>query len=329
MKIALCLGGAASAQDDWARALDMFQPDFVAACNHVGTIWPGRLDAWVTLHPECLDGWRAVRSAKGYPDAARYLVHGDNIPDWMSLVEFRFPGQGDSGSSGLFTAKAALIDLGADRAVLAGIPLAAVPHFFDDEDWTDAVNFRRPWENLRREYQSRIRSMSGWTAQFLGAPSTDWLANGTPDAERPISKQEPVMTTSKLTKIAYETHPVPYERKRELNAQGFKVLDIRFKPKDERDEAAPSQSEDPPASDIDAVRAKYLEVVGKRPFHGWDITTLNSKIAEASPQDEIAANGLTRREITADLEAMQVEFDPADGIEDLAALRDLEREQRQ
>jgi hypothetical protein len=33
-------------------------------------------------------------------------------------------------------------------------------------------------------------------------------------------------------KIAYEPHPVSPERKAELRAQGFKILDARFKPLD-------------------------------------------------------------------------------------------------
>ena len=33
-----------------------------------------------------------------------------------------------------------------------------------------------------------------------------------------------------LEKIAYENHPVSRERKRELNAKGFRVLDARFAP---------------------------------------------------------------------------------------------------
>ena len=31
-------------------------------------------------------------------------------------------------------------------------------------------------------------------------------------------------------KIAYEKHPVTAERKAELRAQGFKIVDARFKP---------------------------------------------------------------------------------------------------
>jgi hypothetical protein len=34
-------------------------------------------------------------------------------------------------------------------------------------------------------------------------------------------------------KIAYEPHPVTPERKAELRAQGFKIIDARFAPQDE------------------------------------------------------------------------------------------------
>ena len=33
-----------------------------------------------------------------------------------------------------------------------------------------------------------------------------------------------------MSKIAYEPHPVTPERKAELVAQGFKIIDARFKP---------------------------------------------------------------------------------------------------
>lgn len=56
-----------------------------------------------------------------------------------------------------------------------------------------------------------------------------------------------------FTKIAYERHPVSLERKRELNAQGFKVLDERFAPKPEAEAACvPTREEiaDMPRSEV-------------------------------------------------------------------------------
>lgn len=45
-----------------------------------------------------------------------------------------------------------------------------------------------------------------------------------------------------------------------------------------RDMQAQARREDEALS---ALRAEYQEVVGKRPFHGWDADTLREKIAEA------------------------------------------------
>jgi hypothetical protein len=39
-----------------------------------------------------------------------------------------------------------------------------------------------------------------------------------------------------MQKIAYEKHPVSAERKAELRAGGFKILDVRFKPADAEQE---------------------------------------------------------------------------------------------
>lgn len=137
---------------------------------------------------------------------------------------------------------------------------------------------------------------------------------------------------TKQREIVYEPHPVSIERKRELLASGFKIIDARFDP-DRQDAPAEGEgnrdggSKPADGDDLTTARARYLEVFGKRPFHGWDLETLNAKIADAV-SEETAANGLTRREIAADLEAMKVEFDPNDSLEDLAALRDLAREER-
>lgn len=265
MTTALCLGGAAGVQEEWTAALALGDFDLIVACNDVGAIWPGRLDAWVTMHPEHLTRWRDQRRANGYPDAARYLVHGDYVPEWAELVEFRFPGQDNSGSSGLFAAKAALIDLWAGRGVLAGIPLINSPHFFDAEQWAAAGGYREVWEALRPEYRARIRSMSGWTAHFFGLPTTEWLASGSTDADLPAPTLESTrMSKVKLDKIAYEAHPVTPERKRELNAKGYRIVDARFR-------LVGDPEPEPEADGInltdDELRNAITDATGKAPHH--------------------------------------------------------------
>ena len=46
-----------------------------------------------------------------------------------------------------------------------------------------------------------------------------------------------------MSKIAYEPHPVTPERKAELLAQGFQIIDARFKPAD----TEPTKAEPAPA----------------------------------------------------------------------------------
>lgn len=80
------------------------------------------------------------------------------------------------------------------------------------------------------------------------------------------------------------------------------------------------------------LRAAIKEATGKAPHHkmGRDkLIEVFNALNKGDDQDEEASNGLTRREIEADLTAMNIDFDPRDPLEDLAALRDLEREQRQ
>jgi len=51
-------------------------------------------------------------------------------------------------------------------------------------------------------------------------------------------------------KIAYEPHPVSAERKAELRAQGFKIMDARFKPLDVADAVG---------ADADALQTEETE----------------------------------------------------------------------
>lgn len=98
-------------------------------------------------------------------------------------------------------------------------------------------------------------------------------------------------------------------------------------------EAAKAASEGTGELSDEQLRAAIEAATGKAPHHKFgreklldQFNALNA--AREARQGEVASNGLTRREIEADLEGMSVEFDPRDAIEDLAALRDLSREAR-
>lgn len=89
-------------------------------------------------------------------------------------VEAKFlPHQFVSGSSGLFAVKVALIDLGYEDVVLCGVPMTATPHFDDNVPWPEVDLFKLGWEQALPQIDGRVRSMSGWTRELLGAPNED------------------------------------------------------------------------------------------------------------------------------------------------------------
>lgn len=54
---------------------------------------------------------------------------------------------------------------------------------------------------------------------------------------------------TEFTGIAYEPHPVTPERKAELRAQGYRIIDAQFKP------VTPHGDEDSPAIDVGTLTA--------------------------------------------------------------------------
>jgi hypothetical protein len=110
VKRCLVLGAALCLFDDIEAALSLAPVDGVVAVKGAGKVWRGELDAWVGLHPEMILADYKVREARGYPRAKQMFVHeGASIPSPLfdRHMEYRFPGQTSSGSSGLFGVKVA------------------------------------------------------------------------------------------------------------------------------------------------------------------------------------------------------------------------------
>ena len=172
LRTALCLGGGSSLHDDIEKC--PIEYDGVVACNDAGTVWEGELEAWVTLHPKKFAGWIKKRQDNGFPDAKKLYAHASITGRDVIVTPYKFPHMQRSGSSGLFAAKVALMDLGYDRAVLAGIGMLQDSHYFDKKPWASATHFRGAFTELPPRYREMIRSCSGWTRLFFGPPE-DWL----------------------------------------------------------------------------------------------------------------------------------------------------------
>jgi hypothetical protein len=123
-------------------------------------VWPIRYCA--TYHPAEIQQIRKKREIAG--GNSDYQIISMEPHAGVDIVEpFRPP----SGSSALLGALAGL-RLGYRRIVLCGCPL-------DDLKYKA---FRAGWETFAGELAGRVRSMSGWTKDFLGAPTDEWLLGG-------------------------------------------------------------------------------------------------------------------------------------------------------
>jgi hypothetical protein len=187
IRTALVVGGARCVWRDLDAALSLGKYDAVLCVNDIGTVFEDRIDFWCTLHPEKFKPWQAVRAVNGFNNDYIAVCHElnpelgkrDNLPRIDKSIDYRYPGMDGSGSSGLFAVKVAQ-DHGFNRIVLAGIPMKAdEAHFFDDKVWTERDQFLVAWKIARPAIKDAVRSMSGWTRQLLGAPTSLWLSEPT------------------------------------------------------------------------------------------------------------------------------------------------------
>jgi hypothetical protein len=177
MRACLVIGSALNWKDDVEAALDVGEFDGVICVKRIGVLWKGRMDAWVTLHPDRVPKELAERRLKGYPDPDRIFSQetvgrAQHVTD---QIDYKLPGQRTSGSSGLFAVRVAQV-LGFGRVVLCGIPMSNEYGKVEyGPVWHGEKMFRDAFVNTLPLIKDTVRSMSGWTRELLGAPTSDWL----------------------------------------------------------------------------------------------------------------------------------------------------------
>jgi hypothetical protein len=171
--IALCLGGAQKVWADLARAQDlcMGREVIVFACNFAGIQYDGHLDGWATLHPEMFADWQVQRANLGRNTDYRAFVHAARPSVSAQSLAYRW-----HGSSGLFMAQAAIEAMGAAGAILCGVPMdGGGDHIhWPAGRWRGVHHYQAAFVHAQED-GAPIRSMSGWSAEVLGAPDAAWL----------------------------------------------------------------------------------------------------------------------------------------------------------
>jgi hypothetical protein len=126
----------------------------------------GKVNYFATYHIQDIPVYKNKREALGLNTDYKVISHIDeNEKPVDILISYKRP----SGSSAMLGAFAAIL-LGYQKIVLCGCPLTGT-----NEKNESYSTFRIGWEKHRDRLEDKVRSMSGWTAEFLGIPDKKWL----------------------------------------------------------------------------------------------------------------------------------------------------------
>ncbi len=164
---------------DVAKSMGKF--DAVIGVGQAGCDYPHKLDHWVSFHTDLMPHWIDKRERKGYPPAGQmwscdYRGRSPRYKPPVPVTLVKVAG-GSSGFVAIHVALGNSPGLGAEKVVLAGIPMTAEAGHYDEVgDWTEARKYKREWTEQKDFLMGRVKSMSGWTKEMLGAPTPEWLA---------------------------------------------------------------------------------------------------------------------------------------------------------
>ncbi len=175
-RTAIICGNADGVFDELADVLLKVENPVIYAVNDVGMFLP-QVDHWVSLHPDNLGAWKAVRwlQTREHENAKYHSYDSRPFIDykWMGLVPV-------FALSGYFAMQIAHI-MGVSKIVLCGCPGDATRRFFEQKPRSDFFYGAGPHgsdksirEQVEKEmnrlpdFKDKVRSMSGWTRDFFG-----------------------------------------------------------------------------------------------------------------------------------------------------------------
>lgn len=175
--VAIVLGSSRAALDELSAAFELCPGAPVICVNDSLRTCPVKAHAFATLHHE----------------KARRFLRGLDI-DGLPLFTMEQPARDEfqwtivrekwAGTSGLYAVQIALNQLGFAGVIVAGVPIdhthgTAYP-LHRGQPWAGGYHdrYRRAWAKAALPFiRDRVRSMSGFTRELLGAPDADWLNN--------------------------------------------------------------------------------------------------------------------------------------------------------
>lgn len=179
--LAIVLGSSAAALSEFEEARTWLTErglDLHAICvNNAIRVCPVKPHAFCTVISSQTAEYRFLRGV----DTSGVLMFARRASSDYPFKVVKLKWQG---TSGLYAVQIALEELGFDGVILAGVPIDAAGGANDPEslmaDAERVARYRPEWLKALPEIGVRVRSLSGWTRELLGAPTSEWLAGLTP-----------------------------------------------------------------------------------------------------------------------------------------------------
>lgn len=144
----------------------------VMATNRAGLLYPGPIDHW-TGYADLI--WH-LQQARARMDPNKMHLHSTTPYPKVFWWQIKRSG----GTVAMLAAKMGL-DLGYTRVILAGCPLDNSGYFYGPpagSAYFINLAVHALWQAMAPDLEGRVRSLSGFTRQWLGAPDPDWLRSG-------------------------------------------------------------------------------------------------------------------------------------------------------
>lgn len=168
--------------EELSKLIDLDSCDFMAVGLDAATRLTGRANMkqfsrlliihhMATYHLEDLDEFRNRRQIAGGNLDYKTHTHEQD----KHSVDYQWPLVAPSplsGSSSFLGAQAS-VGLGYKKIVLCGCPLIGVNLLVSAVRYYDL--FQKGWIKYADKLEGKVRSMSGWTCEFLGCPDEKWL----------------------------------------------------------------------------------------------------------------------------------------------------------
>jgi len=162
--IAAIIGCAPCWKEDFDR-LQSLTSEFDVFAVGLDCPYIGRVDYFVTYHPKDIALYIKKRIRENLNTDFCIISH---VPEKGVQVVYAY--EKPSGSSSFLAAYAA-VDLEYSKVILIGCPLEG-----QNEKKYKYEVFQKGWIAHNKDLKGRVRSMSGWTAAFLGEPDKEWIA---------------------------------------------------------------------------------------------------------------------------------------------------------